>query len=307
MTSSQHNPETETSNRRIWRRLVWACVLMVTLVVGVVGYRFQRAVRFIDRVKAAGGNVMSDGEPGWGEKWLGDRYALALKSHDIIELAPQERLELLSQYPDQFGRVLHFSGGTIDKKQADAYAAIQLDEPEMMLLVNYCSPIHTAMYDAVSAQKSLVYVGFTGATINLKAFASMKSMSNLRSVSMEFCTLISEEQVFLSTSDFPVLESLSFRSSNLDDHTFEVFEELINQCRELELGETAITDQSVLKINPTSKVRAIVLVDTKLTDQSLEHLAKLKNLEVLYVYETQMTERGVKEFRKKNPRCVVEF
>ena len=250
-------------------------------------------------VNSAGGHLSSLREPEWVEKMVGERYALALRGHELVELYPDNRLQILKQFQGRFRSVLIFQEGEIDQHQAEAFRDIQLGQPESQFLVTGCKITSPSFYNAIATHKSLVYIGFTGTAIDLDGIARMDTMPNLRSASMEFCTLESEQEISIPESRFPKLQQLSFRNSDLDDQSFAVLEKLINQCSQLELGETKITDESLFGLRHSSPVRHIVLSHTQITNEGLIHLSELKELKYLELYGTQVNEEGIRAFQRK--------
>ncbi|MBD3676422.1 MAG: hypothetical protein HUJ26_23165 [Planctomycetaceae bacterium] len=301
------NPEQRSSSRRLWRRLVWAGVVVAVLFAGLVSYKIHKRLSFIDAVNSAGGHLSGLSEPNWVDKIFEKRYALALRGYELVELYPENRLQLLRQYPNRFKSVLIIQEGEFDQDQADAFREIQLEHSESQLLVSGCKITSPSFYDAMTTHKTLVYLGFTGTVIDLDVVARIDTVPNLQFVSMEFCTFESEREISISESRFPQLRRLSFRNSDLDDKSFAIFEKLINQCSQLELGETKITDESILRIRHSSPARHIVLSQTQITNEGLAHLSELKELKYLELYGTQVTKEGVEEFQKKRPDCVIEF
>src|SRR6056297_3740040 len=84
-------------SRRLWRRLVWACVLSVTLVVGVVGYRCWHMATILESVPVSDSEI-SYAPPSWVWDILGNNaYFLCEFEKIILESSNPDEIALVVQ------------------------------------------------------------------------------------------------------------------------------------------------------------------------------------------------------------------
>ena len=77
---------------------------------------------------------------------------------------------------------------------------------------------------------------------------------------------------------------------------------IADQLEELDLSQTAVTDDSLESVARLIKLTTLWLNETKITDQGLEKLRSLKRLEQLDVSGTQVTADGIAKLRASLPR-----
>ncbi|MEY4057139.1 MAG: hypothetical protein EBU05_03070 [Chitinophagia bacterium] len=106
---------------------------------------------------------------------------------------------------------------------------------------------------------------------------------------------INEQLVVLKLTNLPI-----------NDNDIKIVADLKN-IKKLNVENTLITDNGMEYIKQLSKLEQLNLYGTNVSDEGLMELASLKNLSVLYLWKTKVTLNGIEQFKKINPKVVIEI
>ena len=77
--------------------------------------------------------------------------------------------------------------------------------------------------------------------------------------------------------------------------------------RQLELDRTAVSEESLMKLDRLVQLTDLYLGGSAVTDRVLDRLQTLPNLKHLVIHETPATAARVAAFRKAKPNCQVDW
>lgn len=106
---------------------------------------------------------------------------------------------------------------------------------------------------------------------------------------------INEQLVVLKLTNLPI-----------NDNDIKIVADLKN-IKKLNVENTLITDNGMEYIKQLSQLEQLNLYGTNVSDEGLLELASLKNLSVLYLWKTKVTLNGINQFKKINPKVVIEI
>lgn len=106
---------------------------------------------------------------------------------------------------------------------------------------------------------------------------------------------INEQLVVLKLTNLPI-----------NDNDIKIVADLKN-IKKLNVENTLITDNGMEYIKQLSQLEQLNLYSTNVSDEGLMELASLKNLSVLYLWKTKVTLNGIEQFKKINPKVVIEI
>ncbi|MBD3676423.1 MAG: hypothetical protein HUJ26_23170 [Planctomycetaceae bacterium] len=278
--ASQHMERTAHS-RRLWRRLVWACVVAVTLLVGFGGYQTYRDIALRIRIRGVDGDLfLQDNSPEWVKKHLPAVCRVFFTHIDGVELGPRERLIILNDLRWENITQVGFVGGAVTDQEASLITQAQALE-----IVNFegCSSIPPQVYQSLSEMHSLNALLVSEGTIHLSDLAILKHMTSLKSLFINDCQVICDDQ--LTADNFPEILTLDLAGCQFSNQSLSAFLGLGETCRTIDLENTNVTDTGLATLEQFNNLTYLRLDKTSVTDRGILHLQHLKNLEALRLNE----------------------
>ena len=81
----------------------------------------------------------------------------------------------------------------------------------------------------------------------------------------------------------------------------------LSNLRRLQLSNTAISDQGLVKLKKLKDLGSLNLVGTKVTAKGILQIRDLKSLKYLYLYKTPITADEREQLKKSFPETTLDF
>lgn len=251
----QSSIEPQSSSRRIWRRLVWACVLTITLLVGVAGYRWYHLVIALDHLESNKNCQLltADTTP----QWLTDYFGSWVKIFDNFE-----SISVRKATPKDLAAISRFDVKQLTILETDltpAYA-VQLQKISSIEFVDIRSGSRPQSPHSMISQEALQ---------QLAAIPSLKLVFFYKAI------LPDNALQTLSTSDS--IENLELTYVTFDTEELPHLANLAT-LRRLSLTGLNITDKEMSAVATLTQLDRLFIQDTRVSDYGLHDLMVLPNL-----------------------------
>ena len=154
------------------------------------------------------------------------------------------------------------------------------------------SPISPAIIEGFKQENIILTNIAEGSNFVMANFINVVPFNN---AILQVLKNINEQLVVLKLTNLPI-----------NDNDIKIVADLKN-IKKLNVENTLITDNGMEYIKQLSQLEQLNLYGTNVSDEGLLELASLKNLSVLYLWKTKVTLNGIEQFKKINPKVVIEI
>lgn len=293
-------------SRRLWRRLVWASVMTVTLVVGVVVYRAWHRDKAIRNIEQAGGMVFVKRSPtNWIYQQFHNRRIRGFDSvNEVLNIHQQTFAELSVLRDDPIAKLsfrkvqfptseLSFLSRMDSLREIDIGMDVQLSEQAMVEL----GQNHTLKKLTLS-DRALI-ASHSHADRQANEILGINRRRTREKLENNFLAGSSESLKHLN--HLKVLEIQKRILSENDLHSISQLKAL----RELKLIDCRLPEEGMKSLAELSKLRYLGLNDSPVTSGQLLELQSLPKLEQLHLPGTELSKEEMEQVKAAFEHCKV--
>lgn len=156
----------------------------------------------------------------------------------------------------------------------------------------------------LKALTNVEQVNFINASVNSEALDALSSLSSVNEILLYDAEFDQEQlkQVMHSLK----LTRLGLDGTKIDDRFFQSIVQVCPTLERIDLGKTAVTDETCRFLSELPKLRILVLSDTTITDKGLLSLAKAPSLRIVYADGTNISSEAIARLHATRPDIDVQ-
>jgi hypothetical protein len=231
-----------------------------------------------------------------------DRHAKAVKAlidlgaevRDVEDDVSHDRGTLVYLFPEHFSR---------DGKVRDEVLLL-IREIQVLFLDVSDTPLKDEAIPELARMPNLQVLNVTRTTMTDQGLKLAAASRDLRLLKLNRTRITDDGLSCLAA--MPSLRLIYLGETSLTDAALQHLTKL-PQLEAIKLTRLPISDEGLKSLKEMPRLRFLGLEGTSVTDAGLKHLEQLPKLTYLDVQQTAVSQSAIDEFRKRHPRCHLEY